>query len=278
MAPEQIEGRRGGCAYGHLCVRSRALRDGDRKARRLTGKTHGEPHLLDSRGRAAPHRRASAADATRCSTTSSRVASRRIPTSDGKARLISRVSCVGFMMAAVVPRRCSRASPSTTRTLVTGVAAAPAALVVGIAGTVLVSRLGTGRTAAPISSVARVLVNIARPYLRRSPRTAPPSKTPVPYTMAWSPDDHRHFSACKLGRQQLYRRALNQLVAVPILGTDGAANPFFSPDGQWVGFWSDGQLKKIAADGSGPATTICDISPACSARVGERTARSSSRS
>ena len=36
-------------------------------------------------------------------------------------------------------------------------------------------------------------------------------------------------------------------------GTDGAASPFFSPDGRWIGFFADGKLKKIAAAGGSPS-------------------------
>ena len=31
---------------------------------------------------------------------------------------------------------------------------------------------------------------------------------------------------------------MDQLDAVPIRGTEGAIGPFFSPDGEWVGFWT----------------------------------------
>jgi serine/threonine-protein kinase len=65
------------------------------------------------------------------------------------------------------------------------------------------------------------------------------------------------FSAALADRQQLYLRPLNQLSAAPIAGTDGAASPFFSPDGQWIGFWSGGALRKTPVAG-GPATTICE--------------------
>jgi hypothetical protein len=36
------------------------------------------------------------------------------------------------------------------------------------------------------------------------------------------------------------------LQVVPLSGTDGATCPFFSPDGQWIGFFADGKLKKIS--------------------------------
>jgi serine/threonine protein kinase/Tol biopolymer transport system component len=58
------------------------------------------------------------------------------------------------------------------------------------------------------------------------------------------------------GAQQLYIRRLDQLQATPLSGTDGAFNPFFSPDGRWIAFF-DGRLKKIAVTG-GAAVVLCD--------------------
>jgi serine/threonine-protein kinase len=64
------------------------------------------------------------------------------------------------------------------------------------------------------------------------------------------------FSAVKGERQQLYLRPIDRLEATAIEDTEGAANPFFSPDGKWIAFWADGALRKVAVSG-GPATTIC---------------------
>ena len=58
-------------------------------------------------------------------------------------------------------------------------------------------------------------------------------------------------------RSRLYVRKLDQLLATPIPGTEGARNPFFSPDGRWIGFFADGKLKKILASG-GAAIELCD--------------------
>jgi serine/threonine-protein kinase len=58
-------------------------------------------------------------------------------------------------------------------------------------------------------------------------------------------------------RARLYVRRLDQLLATPIPGTEGARNPFFSPDGRWIGFFADGKLKKILASG-GAAIELCD--------------------
>ncbi len=48
---------------------------------------------------------------------------------------------------------------------------------------------------------------------------------------------------------------MDQLVATPILSTEGSREPFFSPDGQWIGFWQDGQFKKVSVSG-GAALTL----------------------
>jgi Tol biopolymer transport system component len=59
------------------------------------------------------------------------------------------------------------------------------------------------------------------------------------------------------GTEQLYVRALDSLEAKVISGTEGATNPFFSPDGQWIGFFSQGRMQKVPVSGGAP-TVICD--------------------
>ena len=56
------------------------------------------------------------------------------------------------------------------------------------------------------------------------------------------------------GGDQIYLRAMDRIEATPIRGTEGATEPFFSPDGQWLGFWADRQLKKVALTGGAPIT------------------------
>ncbi len=56
----------------------------------------------------------------------------------------------------------------------------------------------------------------------------------------------------------LYRRPLADAQAVAIPGTEGAEYPFFSPDGQSVGFGAGNKLKKVALSG-GPPIDICDF-------------------
>lgn len=59
-------------------------------------------------------------------------------------------------------------------------------------------------------------------------------------------------------RTQLFYRPIDQFVAIPLSGTEGAANPFFSPDGLWVGFFADDTLKKISLLTGGTPETISD--------------------
>ena len=75
--------------------------------------------------------------------------------------------------------------------------------------------------------------------------------------VAVSPDGRK---VVYVANTQLYLRNLDELEARPIQGTDeNPANPFFSPDGEWVGYWSisDSQLKKISTIG-GASVTLCD--------------------
>jgi serine/threonine-protein kinase len=44
----------------------------------------------------------------------------------------------------------------------------------------------------------------------------------------------------------------------PLPGTDGANGPFFSPDGNWIGYTSAGKLYKVAASGSSPPVPLAD--------------------
>src|SRR5439155_27156107 len=57
---------------------------------------------------------------------------------------------------------------------------------------------------------------------------------------------------------------LDQVQVTTLLGTENSRDPFFSPDGQWVGFFADGKLKKISAQGGVPIT-LCDAGSATGA-------------
>jgi len=75
------------------------------------------------------------------------------------------------------------------------------------------------------------------------------------HILALSPDGTR---LVYVANSQLYLRAMDQVDASPIRGTsESPAEPFFSPDGQWIAYYADGHLKKVAISGGAP-TTLCD--------------------
>ena len=53
------------------------------------------------------------------------------------------------------------------------------------------------------------------------------------------------------GKRQLFLRDLSEREPVAVAGTEGAATPFFSPDGQWIAFFAQGALKRVAVGGAG---------------------------
>jgi Tol biopolymer transport system component len=57
---------------------------------------------------------------------------------------------------------------------------------------------------------------------------------------------------------RLWLRRLDQLEATPIAGTEGGASPFFSPDGQRLGFIKEGVSVRIASLAGAPTVTLTD--------------------
>jgi eukaryotic-like serine/threonine-protein kinase len=54
------------------------------------------------------------------------------------------------------------------------------------------------------------------------------------------------------GERRMNLRALSDFGAHILPGTAGASQPFFSPDGEWIGFFADGMLKKVHHAGGTP--------------------------
>ena len=78
--------------------------------------------------------------------------------------------------------------------------------------------------------------------------------------VAISPDGMRVVYAAN---GALWLRSVDQLEAVAIAGTENARGPFLSPDNQSIGFWADGQLRRVAVNGGAPVT-ITDAAPVSS--------------
>jgi eukaryotic-like serine/threonine-protein kinase len=65
------------------------------------------------------------------------------------------------------------------------------------------------------------------------------------------------YAGGKDGETKLYLRRMDESEPTELKGTEGAASPFFSPDGQWVGFNAGRKLKKIRLGDSQPIE-ICN--------------------
>nr|MBA3477756.1 protein kinase [Lautropia sp.] len=103
------------------------------------------------------------------------------------------------------------------------------------------------------------------------PATQPPGQSwrfeivPLPAQALSTQDADRNIAISPDGRHIVYRagpptqlvvRATDRLDARPLEGTADARYPFFSPNGQWIGFFDGATLKRVSVTG-GPVITIC---------------------
>ncbi|MFY9530333.1 MAG: protein kinase [Candidatus Acidiferrales bacterium] len=97
-----------------------------------------------------------------------------------------------------------------------------------------------------------------RPSITRFVVVLPPSdRLPLGFNpvLALAPDGSRLvYVANHGGSTQLYLRSTDRFEATAIPGTEGGGSPFFSPDGQSVGFFAGGKLKKVSLSGGAPLT------------------------
>ncbi len=82
--------------------------------------------------------------------------------------------------------------------------------------------------------------------------------------VAISPDGSKLVYAAN---ERLYVRSLDAINAVELPGTEGAMAPFFSPDGQWIGFLARPHLKKVPISG-GAVVSICAVADPIGANWG----------
>jgi hypothetical protein len=129
--------------------------------------------------------------------------------------------------------------------------AAAAGLGAGIALTVAGVR--TIRPAQTLSPVSRLSIPL--------PDDKPLSMTYYPGSLlAISPDGSRIVYAGPPAGDRLIERRLDDLTVHTLPGTEGAQQPFFSPDGLWLGFFTaDGFLKKVSTQGSRPTIVLRNL-------------------
>jgi len=132
-------------------------------------------------------------------------------------------------------------------------------------------RAGYKVLAIAASAVALALVGAVALLTFRAPRgtapadhiqfVVPTSLMPNPYFVSVSPDG-RHIAyvaatAPPLLDTALFVRDLDSTAVRQLAGTEGAQQPFWSPDSRSIGFNANGKLRRVDIIG-GPPETICD--------------------
>ncbi len=131
------------------------------------------------------------------------------------------------------------------------VAGVVAGLIAGVAGTLLiVGRSGDAPSASRVSRLSVLLPPEAPLTIHYYPGSA----------VAISPDGSEIVYAGPEPGDRLRRRRLDARDTKTIPDTVGAQQPFFSPDGAWLAFFtSDGALKKMPAAGGRPVAVVRDL-------------------
>jgi serine/threonine-protein kinase len=79
-------------------------------------------------------------------------------------------------------------------------------------------------------------------------------------SFALSPDGSRLAFVGQIDqRTNLYLRGLDSYVASPVPASEEARDPFFSPDGEWVGFFAGGAIRRVHL-GSGSRSSMAEKS------------------
>ena len=135
-----------------------------------------------------------------------------------------------------------------------------------VTGDVTVRSRKSQRLVAVVATIAVVAaIALALPYFQRAPANEtpttrvsvlPPANAVISSDSApiISPDGRTLAFVARdsSGRALLWIRPLDSLAAQPLDGTEEARQPFWSPDSRFLGFFSQGKLKKIAISGGSP--------------------------
>jgi serine/threonine-protein kinase len=73
-----------------------------------------------------------------------------------------------------------------------------------------------------------------------------------------------------VANNQLFLRSLSESEGRPIPGAEQSHSPFFSPDGQWIGFYSESTIKKVPTAGGPPIPILKTTIPFGASWAGDR--------
>jgi serine/threonine-protein kinase len=112
--------------------------------------------------------------------------------------------------------------------------------------------------AAALGVAWRATRPVERPMMRFSVDLGPDAVRGPHNTVAISPDGTRIVYPVRAANNStvLATRVLDQAKATVLGDTEGGYDPFFSPDGQWIGFFSRDSLRKISAQGGGAVNLL----------------------
>ena len=144
----------------------------------------------------------------------------------------------------------------------------------GVAAPIVLREVKGTRIVWPVAAAALLLLAVAsgygwwsatrpvdRPLTRLSVDLGPEAVRNPGLTAVLSPDGRRivFVGRGRSGTRQLFSRRLDQAVATPLAGTEfgSLSTPFFSPDGESIGFFAGGNIRKVAAQG-GAAVVVAE--------------------
>jgi serine/threonine-protein kinase len=144
-----------------------------------------------------------------------------------------------------------------------GISESPATAMKGHWVQILAASLGIS-TIIGLGGWWRATRPVDHPLTRLSADLGPDAIIGLNTTVAISPDGRRLVFPARgpNGMQWLATRVLDQSRAVLMPGTESGRNPFFSPDGQSVGFGARGLLKKVSVHGGASVTLYSAINGA----------------
>ena len=116
----------------------------------------------------------------------------------------------------------------------------------------------------------RAMRPLDRPLMRLSVDLGPDAVAGRFTTTAISPDGARLVFPIESadGTEMLAARLLDETKPSALSGTENGRDPFFSPDGKWIGFFADGKMKKISVQGGAPIV-LCEAPDARGGSWGE---------